>query len=91
MPILRRIQILFLALILPLAPLLAGGESLIATAVRADVIALRAGPASRRPPIGFAPKQPQAKLSARQMEQGLAALRRSGHDQAILARYGLEE
>ena len=90
MPILRRIQILFLALILPLAPLLAGGERLIATAVQADVIALRVGPESRTPPIGFALKQPQAALYVAQMEQGLAALRRSGRDQAILFRYGLE-
>lgn len=40
MPILNRIQILFLALILPLA----GGGSVIATSARADVIELRADP-----------------------------------------------
>lgn len=40
--------------------------------------------------IGFSPRHPRSALYVRQMEQGLAELRRSGRYRAILARYGLK-
>ena len=40
--------------------------------------------------IGFSPRHPRPAFYVRQMEQGLATLRRSGRYRAILARYGLK-